>query len=98
MTIYYLQGDQKYSLSYQQLAAEYDRFCAMPDVEFLLNLPAAIHFACFVGWVKELGVEATISDVGIVHELVHLLHLGTTTETSVAKVREQFASLLKLSR
>lgn len=91
----YLVGERKYGLSYAELRERYREFCAMSDEEFLRKLPRAAHFACIVGWLKELPADATIGDCGIVHELVHLMTTGTTTP--LANVRSQFALLLELA-
>jgi hypothetical protein len=88
-------GEHYYALSYQKLREEHARLCALPDADFLRELPAALHLACIVSWLKELGAEATVGDHGIVHELVHQLHLGT--ETPLGTVRAQFAQVLRLA-
>lgn len=100
MSITYLADEhsanpKKYILSYSELREQYRRFVDMTDEEFLRNLPSAIHFACFMGWFKELGAEATLSDKGIVHELAHLLDLEEY-RPNLHGIREQFKTLLKL--
>lgn len=88
-------NDRKFSFSYCELREHYERLCNLSDEAFLVSLPEALHLACIVGWLKELGPEATIGEVGIVHELVHLLHSGTTTP--LEEIRSNFCLLLKLA-
>ena len=93
--ITYRTDNGTFSLSYQELRETHAEMCALSDEEFLRSLPAALHLACIISWLKELGPDATIGDQGIVHELVHLLHSGTTA--TVAEVREQFRVMLALA-
>lgn len=88
-------GSGAYSLSYSELKEKYDKFVGMSDVEFLGNLPAAAHTACIIGWLKELGADATIGDTGIVHQLIHLMQLPGVVP--VKSVRKQFKELLRLA-
>jgi hypothetical protein len=90
--------DRRFTLSYQDLREEHERMVALDDAAFLAQLPAATHLACIIAWLKELGPNATIGDCGIVHELVHLIHMGPDgSTTSLAEVRQSFAHLLKLA-
>lgn len=93
--IEYHVGDVPFSLSYQELKSEHERLCELPDEDFLRSLPAALHLACITSWLKELPPIATIGDRGIVHELVHLLHEGTTRP--LVEIREQFRAVLVLA-
>lgn len=88
---------RQFSLSYQGLREEHERMVALDDAAFLLQLPAAAHLACIIGWLKELGPNATIGDCGIVHEIVHLMHLGLEESTTgLDEIRGSFAHLLRL--
>ena len=93
-------GRRKYGFSYQELREEYHRYKAMTDKEFFSkkNLPAALHFACFVAFVKELGINATVGDEGIIHQLVHHLHIGDVDiiKDRRRETRRQFDDLLEL--
>lgn len=89
---------RQYGLSYQDLRAEHERMAALDDASFLAALPAAAHLACIIAWLKELGPNATIGDCGIVHELVHLMHLGIEESTvPLEEIRQSFAHLLRLA-
>lgn len=86
---------ETYGLSYSELREQYERFVNMSDVEFLGNLSAAAHTACIIGWLKELGADATIGDTGIVHQLIHLMQVPGVV--SLKKIRKQFKELLRLA-
>lgn len=89
----YLLHGKKYSFSYKDLRDHYDSFCKLSDREFIYQLPNIIHFACFVGYLKELSATDTISDEGIVHKLVHLLCISEPLN-DLQEIREQFKQLL----
>ena len=56
-----------YSLSYRELRERVQEFVDMTDEKFLESLPEAAHLACIVSWVKELGIDETVGDEGVVH-------------------------------
>lgn len=85
-----------YSISYKELRGHYNHFVAMKDLEFVKNLPAAIHFACAMCWFKEIGMDASIGDKGIIHELAHMLEHGGNSCDGLKVVRKSFKQLLKL--
>ena len=90
-----------YGFSYRESKEEYRRYIAMSDEEFFQHdtLIAALHFATFIGWVKELPNEVLLSDVGLIHLLVHQLHIGDDPCVQAERelVRERFKQLLELS-
>jgi hypothetical protein len=91
--------DRRFSLSYRELREEHERMVALDDAAFVAQLPAAAHLACIIGWLKELGRDETIGDTGIVHELVHLMHLNPlgAEPYQIGEVRARFARLLLLA-
>lgn len=95
----YILDDKKFTWSYAELRDTYRVFVNMSDEEFLDDLPAAIHFACFVCFVKEVPSYICLSDTGIVHELVHVLQFGVhgSTDFNLASVRKLFKQQLKLA-
>jgi hypothetical protein len=95
MSVDYLVNGRRFIFSYRNLREEWLRQCALSDEEFVAQLPVALHLACMIGWLKELGADATIGDAGLVHELVHLFHEGTPTPLSA--IRDQFRLLLELA-
>ncbi|OLF53408.1 hypothetical protein [Pseudomonas chlororaphis] len=88
-----------YSASYQDLREEHGRFIGMTDKRFLKELPAALHFAVFVCWFKELPASAVLSDEGIVHQLTHLIHLKgePLVMSRLGEIRELFNKQLRLA-
>ena len=92
----YVLDDKKFSYSYKQLKEQYLKFKEMSEEEFFSDIPRLLHFACFVGWIKELGNECLISDVGIIHELVHLLEKDVEMVSTKEELRGKFLTLLEL--
>lgn len=90
-------GERRYSIGYSELREQYHAFVRMTDAEFMAKLPSAAHFACVVCWFKEVGLDASVGDRGIVHMLIHLIEHGNTAPNEPLKeVRKLFNSLLKL--
>lgn len=96
----YLVSGRKYSVSYAELRLEYERHCAMTDEEFMKNLPSAAHLACIICWLKGVDPDRSIGDRGIVHEIVHLMHVPGDPAISedFPRIRRDFRRILKLSR
>lgn len=84
-------------MHYKDLKNQYETFCAYDDEQFLKLLPDIIHFACLVSYFKQLSVAQTLSDEGIIHQLVHLLHIPDEPTVSLTEIRKDFEMLLKLS-
>ncbi|QLL15484.1 hypothetical protein [Pseudomonas chlororaphis] len=95
----YVIGGREYSASYRELREEHARFVGMTDKRFLKELPAALHFAVFVCWLKELPSSVVLSDEGIVHQLAHLIHLKgePLVMTRLGEIRELFNKQLQLA-
>ncbi|SDY30561.1 hypothetical protein [Pseudomonas sp. NFIX28] len=95
----YLIGNNQYAASYQELREERARFTQMTDKRFLKELPAALHFAVFVCWFKELPSSVVLSDEGIVHQMAHLIHLKDEplVMARLGEIRELFNKQLQLA-
>lgn len=93
----YLVDGKRYVMSYQELREEYRRFCKMGNKEFLENLPAAAHLACIICFLKQIPTSVCLADTGIVHELLHLMHIPEGNTTSLKEVRKLFKKSLKLA-
>lgn len=95
----YTIAGREYSASYQGLREEHTRFVGMTDKRFLKELPAALHFAVFVCWFKELPASQVLSDEGIVHQLAHLIHLKgePLVMARLGEIRELFNKQLQLA-
>lgn len=94
---YITDSGKTYSFSYRELKEWYTRFCEMTDDEFKNHLPEALHFACFVCFLKEIPTRECLADEGIIHELVHLIHIPTEPMVSIKFIRELFKNQLKLA-
>lgn len=95
----YIIDDKRFTWSYSELRDSYRAFIEMSDDQFLDELVEAIHFACFVCFIKEIPSYVCLSDTGIVHELVHVLQDGEhgSTDFNLAPVRELFKQQLELA-
>ncbi len=93
----YLIDGREYSISYNKLKQEYLNFCNLSDEDFLKKLPAALHLACVICWFKESPTDVVLSDVGIIHQLAHLLHMPDEPAVKIGEIRETFKSCLHLS-
>lgn len=100
-SIEYLVGEghhaRKYSFNYQELKEHYLRIVNYTDDEFMANLPEIAHLSCFVSYLKGLSVGETLADDGIIHELIHLMHIGKTSEFDLKEIRELFKNTIKLA-
>lgn len=85
-----------YTFNYQDTRELHERYVSLSDEQFMAELPNILHLAIFISYVKDLSNEATLSDDGIIHELVHLL---TSPDPSVdlKEIRKDFEVILKLS-
>lgn len=79
-----------FSLSLKELAQEYSEILQYSDAEFREKLPNIAHFACIACWINNKSKNETIGDMGIVHELIHLMCLP---ETDLQYVRDLFAKV-----
>ena len=93
---YRLDG-RTFSMSYEGLREEHVRICGMTDAEFMEALPAALHLACVICFLKERPTYLCLSDCGVIHELVHLLHIPDGNTTPLPSIRMLFADALKLA-
>lgn len=98
MNYYLIDLDDKkeFNLSYKNLKSEYIRFKDMSNEEFLSNINKAIHLATVISWFKELPNDMTISDIGIIHELIHLLDMPNEPIIDISCIRYKFNNYLKL--
>jgi hypothetical protein len=87
-----------YILDYRELADCFSRYAAMTNNEFKAAIPEILHYACIVACLKGLGAEATLSDEGIIHELVHLLVIPDEPMVNINQIRGRFDELLCLVR
>jgi len=93
----YIVEGGKFSLSYSELKEKHSEFCQMSDDEFLKDIGAATHLACIICYLKEIPTYVCLSDCGIVHELVHLIHIPKGNTTSLHDIRKMFENCLRLA-
>jgi len=93
----YLVADNKYHLSYQGLRESYNQYVALTDEEFREKLPEILHLTCVICYLKECGNESTLSDKGVIHLLVHQLHIPEEPLESLQEAREAFENICKLA-
>lgn len=86
-----------YSIEYQELKQSHEKLCALSDKEFVAALPEAIHLACAIAWFKGLSAEQVLADWGVIHGLAHILHIPEEPMIGFAKIREKFATDLRLA-
>jgi hypothetical protein len=93
----YLVEGHKYILRYQELREDYLRFCAMADEEWKKPsiLWDILHFCCVVGYLKEMTCGMLVSDLGIIHEIVHLAQ--GVSGRPLPEIREQFKLVMELA-
>lgn len=94
--IHYTVDGTTYSLNYQELKAKYESVVNYSDEQFMENLPDIAHLACIISYFKGLGVQATISDKGIIHELIHLMTAPEEPTNDLQEIREKFNKLIQL--
>ena len=93
----YLVDGTKYSLSYSDLRDRYNEFVALTDQEFMERISEALHLACVIAYLKEIPNEWIVSDKGIIHEMIHLIHIGEDPLVNLQEIRESFKEMLKLA-
>lgn len=91
-------GKTSYQFDYDMIVFQYNSFKQMSNDEFVKNIIDAIHFACYVSYIKRLDTEKTLSDQGIIHELIHLTKEATRKYQDVSKTRKKFNRLLKINK
>lgn len=95
--IEYVEDGHRYSFSYLEAKEHYHRICNYSDIEFQANVIEILHFACFICYFKEVGI-CVLSDRGLIHELVHLLHIkDEPLNQSINELRTQFQTICKLA-
>ncbi len=94
--IHYTLEGKTFDFKYQELKDKYQEFIEYDDIKFSEHIVDATHLAIMICFIKQLKTEIVLSDVGIIHELVHLM-IDETTITPLEEIRELFKEQLKLS-
>jgi hypothetical protein len=93
----YLIENRQFTFSYQEIKGKIESFIELDDESFMRNLIPALHLACFVCYLKDIPSQHCLNDKGIIHELVHLLHIPDGNTTSLGEIRSLFKTQLQLS-
>ena len=92
---YLIEGIQ-YHLSYTELRDKYREMRELSDEEFLDKIPEAMHLACVICYLKETPLQHCLSDMGVIHELAHLIHIKEDTIADLPRIRATFDHVLEL--
>lgn len=98
MSIEYLVDGKRYVLNYQELCEKYHEFVGLTDRQFRERLPEALHLACIISYLKGINASNLVSDQGVIHLIVHQLHIPDDTTSEFREMRRQFKLFLKLAR
>lgn len=91
----YLVNGNKYSFSYRELKEKYYELSFLPLEDFLARLGEVLHFCCIVSYIKEVNIS-TLGDEGLIHQLVHLLHISDEPLIDAEKIKEQFVEEMRI--
>lgn len=94
----YKKENKTFLYDYELLMFQYNKFVGMSNKEFIDNILEAVHFACYVSYLNKLNTEQTLSDTGIIHELIHLTKENTRPYQNLNKTRKKFNKLLKIKK
>lgn len=92
----YLINGNKYNLSYTDLRERYDEICSLSLQSFLARIPEILHLTCMISFLKEVPSYSTLGDEGLIHELIHLLHIPNEPLVCAEKIKKQFEEEMKL--
>ena len=92
----YLVEGEKFDLSYRELREKYILFSNFSLAEFLERLPEVLHLTCIISYLKEVPSYNTLSDKGLIHQLIHLLHISEEPLIDAEKIKQQFIEEMKL--
>lgn len=94
----YLVEGRTFAFDYQEMKRLFEMYEAMSDEDFLADLPNILHFTVFVCWFKRLPAKVVLSDIGVIHELVHTLVLVSEGKEPRSELNTWFADVRKLFR
>lgn len=93
----YLVDDSKYVLSYQDLKDRYNQVIKLNESQFKQQLPMILHLACMICYLKEIPASVCLSDKGIIHELIHMLHIPEEPLVDTIGIMQLFKDQLQLA-
>lgn len=95
--IYLVEEKHRYHFNYKEIKEKYEAHVRMSDSQFIHALPTALHLACIICWFKNIPTDIVLGDLGLIHELVHLLEMGDEGKHDIKRIRKLFKKQLKLS-
>lgn len=95
--IEYIIEDRHYMLSYQELKEHYNKFKNMSDADFKSNIVDVLHLICIVGYLKEVPSHVLLCDIGLIHEIVHLMKGEQEYGVNFKSIRAMFNQWMELS-
>lgn len=90
----YKDNNKEFYLDVNMLKEQYLDFFYMTDEEFQENIYDALHFACYVCFLKNIPTKDILSDEGLIHSLVHLLSKSTRKFVEIKQIRKKFNEML----
>lgn len=79
-----------FSIDYDELTREYHLYKNETDEFWLNNLVKILHFSVVACYHTNVDMNNSISDIGIIHELVHMLHIPDEPLINLAATRIAF--------
>ena len=93
----YIIGQKRFHLSYAELKEDFERFDDLSDKDFFETyIWEVLHFVCVVSYLKELANIQTLSDVGLLHQLIHTQLMRDEPLINKEEIRQQFHDLMEL--
>ena len=87
-------GKNKYSIEIKKLKEYYLEYIELSDSEFMERLPEITHLACILSYLDRLGTMHVLSDEGLVHQLIHLMHIPDEPLINIIAIRSPFEAEL----
>lgn len=84
-----------FEISYKELKSIYEEILEYTDEEFISKAANILHTCCAIAYFKELSGKHLFSDIGLLHELVHLI-IGTRSQP-IHEIRKSFKIWMELS-
>jgi hypothetical protein len=92
----YILEDKHFLISYQELKGLYLTYSNFSNLEFINNINKILHTACIICYLKEIPSSICLSDIGIIHELIHVADKTYVEPYEIENVRNLFIKQCKL--
>ena len=91
----YKVGGKSYSVSHKDLVGYYKEFIKFSSKEFMERLPEILHLVCIVSYIDDYTTKEVLSDQGLLHQLIHLLHIPDEPLIIQEDIQRQFEEELR---